>query len=338
MTGTAGADTIQGKGGIDVIHGGAGNDVLIGGADRDWMTGEGGDDRYVYASTSESRTGVDCDVIWGFDNGNDRIDLSKVDANSLVSGVQAFKWVGGNAFTGQAGELRSSFDGADMHVLGDSNGDKVADFEIQLNGTKAIGAESFILGSATVPAPTPLPAPAPAPSPAPAPNPAPIPNTGATPAPTMAGSEKQDIMRGTGGVDVIHGKGGIDVITAGSGNDVLVGGANRDWLSGQGGNDTFVFTSLTDSRPGSDCDVICDWGFGTDRIDLRLIDANTAASGDQAFKWIGASAFSGQAGELRAYSTGSSTIVEANVDGDKGADLQIQINGKIALAAIDFLL
>ena len=77
------------------------------------MTGEGGDDIYVYTSISESRIGDDCDVIWGFGNGNDKIDLAKVDANSLVTGTQAFKWVGGNAFTGQAGELRSSFDGAD---------------------------------------------------------------------------------------------------------------------------------------------------------------------------------------------------------------------------------
>ena len=91
MTGTTGNETLIGNGGIDVVEAGAGNDTLVGGADRDWMTGEGGDDVYVYNSISDSKIGDDCDVIWGFSDGNDKIDLSKVDANSLVTGTQGFK-------------------------------------------------------------------------------------------------------------------------------------------------------------------------------------------------------------------------------------------------------
>ena len=91
MTGTTGNDTLIGNGGIDVIEAGAGNDTLVGGADRDWMSGEGGDDVYVYNSISDSKIGDDCDVIWGCGNGNDKIDLSKVDANSLVTGTQALQ-------------------------------------------------------------------------------------------------------------------------------------------------------------------------------------------------------------------------------------------------------
>ena len=144
MTGTAGNETLIGNGGIDVVEAGAGNDTLVGGADRDWMSGEGGDDVYVYNSISDSKIGDDCDVIWGFSDGNDKIDLSKVDANSLVTGTQGFKFVGATAFSGQAGELRAFFDGTNTIVQGDVNGDKAVDFHIQVNGNNALTASSFI--------------------------------------------------------------------------------------------------------------------------------------------------------------------------------------------------
>ena len=57
------------------------------------------------------------------------------------------------------------------------------------------------------------------------------------------------------------GNGGIDVIEAGAGNDILVGGADRDWMSGAGGDDVYVYNSISNSKVGDDCDVI--WGFAT---------------------------------------------------------------------------
>jgi hypothetical protein len=50
-------------------------------------------------------------------------------------------------------------------------------------------------------------------------------------------------------------------------------------------------------------DHILDFTPGTDRIELDRIDANTLLAGNQAFSWIGSNAFSGSAGELRAYET-----------------------------------
>jgi hypothetical protein len=191
------------------------------------------------------------------------------------------------------------------------------------------------------------PAAAPAPAPAPTkPAPAPAPESPTTPAvdpykagATMKGTEKQDIMRGTGNADVIYGNGGIDVITASGGNDKLIGGKDKDWLSGQGGNDLFVYASISETRSGSaNRDVICDWGFGKDRVDLHVVDANKAVSGNQAFKWVGAHSFTGKAGELRTYFDGKNTVVEGTVDANHSADFQIQINGKVTLAALDFLL
>ncbi len=206
--------------------------------------------------------------------------------------------------------------------------------------------------SSGVSAPALAPAPAPALESAPAPEPAPAPAPAAALAPALApaapapgpvvksGGAYQDIMYGTGAKETFYGKGGIDVIAAGSGDDTIVGGREKDWLSGQGDNDIFVYTSILDSRLGSgNRDVICDWGFGRDRIDVSQIDANNSVSGNQAFKWIGSKGFSGKAGELRFFHSGSATFVEGTINNDKAADFQIQINAaKIKLSAVDFIL
>jgi RTX calcium-binding nonapeptide repeat (4 copies) len=159
---------------------------------------------------------------------------------------------------------------------------------------------------------------------------------------TFTGTERQDGYTGTAGNDVIYLKGGVDVVTAGGGNDVISGGTGMDWLAGQGGNDTFVYAALNESLPGAGKrDIICDWGklngVGNDKIDLHLIDADSSAAGDQGFIWIGSNPFSGKAGELRAYVDGKDTVVEATVNNDKVADIQIQLGGHAALHAADFV-
>lgn len=70
------------------------------------------------------------------------------------------------------------------------------------------------------------------------------------------------------------------------------------------------------------------------------IDADTYTSGNQAFTFVGSSNFSGQAGELRyAQDSGAGlTRIEADVNGDGAADMQIQLVGVIPLTASDFYL
>jgi hypothetical protein len=74
------------------------------------MTGGGGADTFRYITTLDS-TGAAMDEILDFAPGTDKIDLSRIDANSLAGGDQAFSWIGSNAFTGSgaasAGELRA---------------------------------------------------------------------------------------------------------------------------------------------------------------------------------------------------------------------------------------
>ena len=75
-----------------------------------------------------------------------------------------------------------------------------------------------------------------------------------------------------------------------------------------------------------------------DRIDLTGIDANTWQSGNQAFTMIGSAAFSGAAGQLHYQHSSGRTIVEGDVNGDRVADFQVELVGRITLSSGDFVL
>ncbi|HYJ84315.1 MAG TPA: M10 family metallopeptidase C-terminal domain-containing protein, partial [Allosphingosinicella sp.] len=130
-----------------------------------------------------------------------------------------------------------------------------------------------------------------------------------------------------------------DTLKGGANADLIHGNLGADTLVGNGGADVFRFDSTADSNAGS-MDQILDFTPGTDKIDLSRVDANSLAAGDQGFAWIGASAFSGSAGQLRAYQSGGSWIVEGDTNGDGAADLVIALTlqGPTPLAAGDFLL
>ncbi len=79
-----------------------------------------------------------------------------------------------------------------------------------------------------------------------------------------------------------------------------------------------------------------------DRIDSSGIDAKSAVAGDQAFSFIGTAAFSGVAGQLHAVASGTSTLIQGDVNGDKVADFEILVQDGTTLpgqwTAADFLL
>ena len=133
ITGTSGDDSITGLRGNDKLSGNDGADVIIGGAGRDTLSGGAGDDRFVFSSISNSKIAAP-DLIQDFQSG-DVIDLSQIDANAGLSGDQAFKWIGSNSFSDQAGELRTYFDGTNTIVEANVNGDASADFQILVNGS-----------------------------------------------------------------------------------------------------------------------------------------------------------------------------------------------------------
>ena len=122
------------------------------------------------------------------------------------------------------------------------------------------------------------------------------------------------------------------------GDDVLEGGGGRNVLFGGAGADSFVFGSLADSATGANRDVIRDFAPG-DLIDLGGIDAIASSGIDDAFEFIGDTAFSQQAGELRQSSVGGgNTLISGDVDGDGTADFQILVVGIHVLQGTDFVL
>jgi Ca2+-binding RTX toxin-like protein len=130
-------DTLKGGNQSDLIHGNLGADTLA---------GNGGADTFRFDSAADS-SAASMDQILDFAAGTDKIDLSRVDSNAGAAGDQAFSWIGSNAFTGTAGQLRASEQGGTWFVEGDTNGDGAADLVIALTliGPAALGAGDFLL-------------------------------------------------------------------------------------------------------------------------------------------------------------------------------------------------
>jgi Ca2+-binding RTX toxin-like protein len=141
-----------GENGNDIIRGLGGNDTLIGGLGKDTMTGNEGADTFVLESILETgKTRSTRDVITDFTRGEDVIDLATIDANVLADGAQAFSWRGERGFSGAAGELRfvrenNPGTANDRTIIeGDVNGDRIADFQIELTGLHRLTEHDFLL-------------------------------------------------------------------------------------------------------------------------------------------------------------------------------------------------
>jgi hypothetical protein len=119
---------VFGGAGNDSITGSQGNDLITGGAGADSLTGGAGNDSFIYRTLADS-TSASHDTIQDFMTG-DRIDLSRIDANSGTAGDDAFAFIGAGAFTHHAGELRATNVGSTWTVQGDVDGDGIADIEL----------------------------------------------------------------------------------------------------------------------------------------------------------------------------------------------------------------
>jgi Ca2+-binding RTX toxin-like protein len=143
LTGAGGADFLYGGSGDDTLQGNGGADTLVGGAGADILTGGLGADKFVLQDVGDS-TVAKFDTITDFSHAQgDYIDLTVIDANSLIAGNQAFAFMGTAAFDNHAGEIRYEVVGGNAMVYGDTNGDGIADFAIRLMGVSTLVAADF---------------------------------------------------------------------------------------------------------------------------------------------------------------------------------------------------
>ena len=288
LTGNDSANRLDSGAGDDSLSGGGGNDVLIGGAGADVLTGGDGADTFRFAA-GDSGVGLGRDSIADFQKGVDKIDLA---------GASSF--IGNNAFTGNAGELRYAATSEQTVVELDSNGDRIADLQLLLSGSLQLDYSDFAGVRAAATQGSDL----------------------------LTGTAGSDSIRALAGDDSVFGLAGSDSLDGGSGDDLLVGGLGRDLLTGGTGSDVFRLESHRDSLAGSGRDQILDFQSGTDKIDLSSMGS---------FNFIGKRAFSGTEGELRYVKNGFATIVEGDLNGDKLADFQIELGATAVPVVSDFI-
>ena len=291
LTGNDAANRLSSGAGDDMIAAGGGDDTLIGGTGKDLLAGGAGLDAFVYAALADSPVGAGRDVNADFAQG-DRIDLKAVGATTFI---------GGDAFRGQPGQVRSVMLADQTIVEYDADGDGRADMQIELSGAQLLDRLDFVglTGAAT----------------------------GADD--ELFGTAGNDTLNALGGNDIVYADAGIDTIDGGDGDDVLVGGRGRDTLTGGAGSDTFRLEGISDSVSGVGRDAILDFRQGADKIDFSALGS--------AWAFIGTAAFNG-AGEQLRYTKGfGSTFIEADLDGDLIADIQIELAGSHNLVAADFI-
>ena len=144
--GGMGRDTLYMGGGDDRAFGGAAADLLYGGLGADTLTGGSGADYFAFRARTDSTVTLDGrDTITDFRHGDaDRIDLRNLDA--IAGGANnAFRFIGTDAFSDTAGELRIRDTGTGFVVLGDVNGDGTADFAILVQNVTSLIRGDFVL-------------------------------------------------------------------------------------------------------------------------------------------------------------------------------------------------
>ncbi|MEI8187084.1 MAG: M10 family metallopeptidase C-terminal domain-containing protein, partial [Chlorobiaceae bacterium] len=136
---------ISGTNGNNTLNGTAGNDMLLAYGGVDTLTGNGGNDTFVFTDLTKGVTAGSWDVITDFVSGQDKIDLSGIDANTVVSGDQAFSSVilGSSSSFSAPGQLL--FDNTTGVLYGCTDNSNKATFAIQLQGVHSIKAADIIL-------------------------------------------------------------------------------------------------------------------------------------------------------------------------------------------------
>ena len=130
-----------------MVYAGRGGDTVIGnlGADRLYLGGRNDldTDTVVYITHRDSLVGNgQRDRIYQFDQGEDLIDLSAIDANIHQEDDQDFLF---NQMQAANYAIWTVDRGNHLVINGDINGDSVADFEIEIRNINSLDEDDFIL-------------------------------------------------------------------------------------------------------------------------------------------------------------------------------------------------
>lgn len=189
--GTA-SEALYGRAGNDTLKGGNGHDTLDGGAGADRLYGEIGQDVFKFSDVSHSVTVTGgYDIIYGFEDGIDRIDLTGLGFTSLVTGTPG------------TGELKVS-----LNSLGTATyikSDTATSFLISIDGNHLaeIDASDFIFGPVST-------------------------FNGTAGNDSLTGGTGGDGLFAFAGDDTLQGGDGADTLIGGVGFDRLYGGAGVD--------------------------------------------------------------------------------------------------------------
>jgi len=147
----------------------------------------------------------------------------------------------------------------------------------------------------------------------------------------LFGGTESDTLAGDEGDDQLYGEDGADSLNGGLGSDVLSGGL---------GADKFNFDA--NALIGGAIDTITDFSGKTgqgDKISLAAIDADgVGGASNGKFAFIGTGAFTGAVAQVRYFTLLGDTVIQADINGDRVADLTIILTGGHALQVADFVL
>lgn len=368
LAGVGGDDTLFGNAGADELDGGDGDDLLDGGLGADRMIGGAGDDVFrvdagdaVVEAADAGYDTVEAAVSWrlgknvealvlggranaqGTGNGLDNHLTGNAGAN-VLKGSGGDDWLegrdgddtldggtGANRLAGGAGDdsyvVRSAADvvieaagsGHDRVrasvdiVLGDNVEDltlfglaRAGSGNVLNNGIDGNDRGNILLGL-----------------------------DGAD---RLIGAGGDDLLDGGSGNDRLDGGDGRDTLLGGDGEDRLFGGTGKDTLTGGAGRDVFRFAEEGVARTLAEADTVTDFS-QADRDKLDLSDTDGVAGYERVdpFVFVGTAEFSGRAGDLRYEFVGKNTIVSADTNSDRVADVFIRLEGRIALTASDFV-
>ena len=147
LMGREGNDLLSGTLTGDVLTGGLGADILTGNGDTKTKTTSTSDgDYFNFDSVAEigKKKGLR-DIITDFSFA-EKIDLSTIDANGAKKGDKAFKFLKKEgADLTKAGQVGFDQKKAMTLVYGDTNGDRKADFILELTGRVDLDKDHFVL-------------------------------------------------------------------------------------------------------------------------------------------------------------------------------------------------